>query len=67
MTGTKKYQNKGQMNTRISYMRAMSTSLMPISFMWMVRYGMMAKEAPLKKKRVHFRGSRFMFGLRGEL
>ena len=28
---------------------------------------MMAKEAPLKKKRVHFRGSRFMFGLRWEL
>ena len=45
---------------RMAYIRAMSTSLMPMSFMWMVRYGMMAKEAPLKKNRVNLSGNMFM-------
>ena len=50
-------------NGRMAYIRAMSTSLIPMSFMWIVRYGIIAKEAPLKKKRVNLRGRSFMLSV----
>lgn len=41
----------------------MSSTVMPISFMWTVRYGMNEKDEHAKKNMTNLSGSVFRFGL----